>query len=156
MDVTQFKSLIFVHTKISDAVNTFLNQQGAKYDLTAVQLRILMHLYKTGATTIGNLAENIGMAGANISTMCKRLEKKGVMSRKRDVNDERIVRISLTDKGNSIVKEIDHSLNERFSKVIEKESEETFIVIIKGLKMLNELLEKIESTNFTIKTEETE
>lgn len=142
MNISDFKYAILEYTrKINENTIKAFNPFFEKHGLTMLQGRILMALYHFGSHSIGNLADNINIAGANISVMCKRLEKMGYLSRVRDREDERVVKVALTEKGNEIILEID----ERLNKVISREFNEVefYTEIIKGMKKLNNILERI-------------
>ncbi|WP_033826443.1 MarR family winged helix-turn-helix transcriptional regulator [Bacillus andreraoultii] len=144
MEIDQLKkSLLSYSRKINDQISSLLSKTGAQYDLTNQQVVLLLKLLQDGSSTIGVLAEEMRMAGANISTMCKRLEQKGLLIRNRDENDERIVRISLSEQGNFIVGQIDHFFTSRIATVLKEGNEETFEKAILGLSQLHLLLKKI-------------
>jgi MarR family transcriptional regulator, organic hydroperoxide resistance regulator len=144
VDVSNFKNILWEYTrKISDNTSIAFNPFCEEYGLTMLQVRILVEVYHHEDHTIGSLANRINMAGTNISTMCKKLEKKGLMERIRDQADERVVRVAITAKGEEIVKEIDQKLNEKISQFVGDETEENLNNIIMGLQKLNELLQKL-------------
>ena len=60
-----------------------------------------------------------------------------------DTKDESVVMLKLTEKGEKTVKEIDSYFNERISKCMANEAEETFVIIINGIEKLNFLLQSI-------------
>lgn len=144
MKIDQFKiSLLSYSRKINDQISSLLSKTGAQYNLTNQQVVLLLKLLQDGSSTIGVLAEEMRIAGANISTMCKRLEQKGLLIRNRDEKDERIVRISLSEQGYFIVGQIDQSFTNRIETVLKEENEETLEEIILGLNQLHLLLKKI-------------
>lgn len=59
----------------------------------------LLRMLRTGSKNIGDLAESLGITQSSVTTACKRMEQKGLLTRQRDPNDERMVRVSLTDFG---------------------------------------------------------
>lgn len=63
-------------------------------------LRILRH---RGPLCIGALAEVLGVTGSSVTTACKRLEKAGLVTRERQSNDERMVKVLLTSQGHEQV-----------------------------------------------------
>ena len=81
-----------------------------------------------------------------MSAMCKKLEKMDLIVRVRDKEDERVVKVNLTDKGKGIVFNINELLDEKISKSIQGNMEETLEDIIRGAKKLNDLLEKAVSS----------
>lgn len=144
MNVSDFKNIMWNYTrKISESMNNAFCPVCEHYGLTMLQVRILVELYRCGSHTVGSLAESTSVAGANVSAMCKKLEGKGLLERLRNQDDERVVKLALTQMGQGIVLEIDTSLNKKFLQQMEGESEETLDDIILGLKKLDTLLQKI-------------
>jgi DNA-binding MarR family transcriptional regulator len=144
MEVTEFKNIVFDYTrKINESLNCAFSPAIGNRGLTMMQTRILMELHRCDSHTIGSLADSICAAGANISAMCKKLEGQGFIERIRNRKDERVVGVVLTRLGKETVLEIEELFNERISKCLKYESEETFEDIIQGMQKLNELLTRI-------------
>lgn len=149
MKICDFRhSILDYSRKFTENISNIFDPICERCGLTMMQLKILMELHKYGSHTVGSLADNLKAAGANISPMCKKLENKKLLERVRDQNDERVVKVCLTKEGKEIILEIEKELNERFSKQIENETEETFRDIILGLEKLNTLLQKIGETEY--------
>jgi DNA-binding MarR family transcriptional regulator len=68
-------------------------------EMTPEQYWLLRLLRRRGALSIGELAEALGVTGSSVTTACKRLEKAELVTRERQVDDERMVRVALTDQG---------------------------------------------------------
>lgn len=49
--------------------------------------------------SVGELANALGVTTGSATMACKRLEKVGLLTRERQVNDERIVHVILTEQG---------------------------------------------------------
>ncbi len=146
MNIFDFKKNMWIYTrKINENTNKAFYPICEQYGLTMLQVRILMELYQYGFHTIGSLANSIDVAGANISAMCKKLERSGFLERTRDKKDERVVMVILTEKGNEIVVEIIRAIDVKISQHINGETEETLEAIILGLEKLNDLLLRISS-----------
>jgi DNA-binding MarR family transcriptional regulator len=144
MNICDFKGILWDYTrKISKNMNNTFCPICEQHGLTMMQVKVLAELNSYGSHTVGSLADSTSIAGTNISAMCKKLEGKGFLKRVRNQEDERVVRIALTQMGKEIVLEIDTSLNKKFLQLMEGESEETLDDIIKGLQKLNTLLQKI-------------
>ncbi|HOS70149.1 MAG TPA: MarR family winged helix-turn-helix transcriptional regulator [Bacillota bacterium] len=144
MEVTEFKNIVFDYTrKINESLNCAFSPAIGSRGLTMMQTRILMELHRCDSHTIGSLADSICAAGTNISAMCKKLEGQGFIERIRNRNDERVVRVVLTRLGKETVLELEELFDERISKCLKHESEETFEDIIQGMQKLNELLTRI-------------
>lgn len=147
MEIIDFKNILWNYTRtISENTNLLIGSICEQHGLTSLQVRILVEIQQQDSHTIGSLAKRLNIAGANISTMCKKLEGKGFLERVRDETDERVVKVVLSTLGDNIVEEIDKDLTERVSDAIKGENEETLTEILKGLKKFNELLENIDKT----------
>ncbi|MCO5178293.1 MAG: MarR family transcriptional regulator [Thermomicrobiales bacterium] len=68
-------------------------------EITAQQYWLLRHLNLRGQSSIGELATALGISQSSTTTACKRLERDGLVRRARCADDERVVRVSLTDSG---------------------------------------------------------
>jgi DNA-binding MarR family transcriptional regulator len=70
---------------------------------TPEQYWLLRLLRKKGELSVGELAEALGVTGSSVTTACKRLEKAGLVTRKRQSDDERMVHVMLTTQGHEHV-----------------------------------------------------
>jgi len=140
MDTSEFKYMLWDNTRrINEEMNAALNTWGNPYELSALQLRILMDIYKSGPESIGCLANNVAIAGTNISTMCKRLERLGYVARTRDRSDERIVQVTLTEKGAKLIKELDHCFEKKILNAMGEEFNDCLKDIISAMEKLNQI-----------------
>lgn len=146
MEIAEFKNIVFDYTrKIEENINCVFSPVIENHGLTKMQARVLMELHQCNTHTIGSLGDSICVAGANVSSMCKKLESQGLVERVRNRDDERVVRVVLTKLGIDIVLEIDELLNDKISQNLKDEKEEIFEDIIRGLQKLNELMQRISS-----------
>jgi DNA-binding MarR family transcriptional regulator len=81
-------------------------------------LRILRRTADDGLS-IGELAARTGVGQSSITTACKRLEKAGLVSRRRDERDERVVRVSLTADGIDQVEQWRRAKRAALSRLLE-------------------------------------
>lgn len=144
METAEIKNTIWEYTrKIKDSTNKAFSPLCEKYGLTMMQGRIIMELCHYGPRSIGNLADSVSIAGANLSAMCKKMEGQGLLERKRDPSDERMVKVALTEYGKQIADDIDKSLIEKIKKATDGNKGDVLNDIIKGMFLLTDLLEKI-------------
>lgn len=66
--------------------------------LTPLQASVLLQLARQDAA-VGDISEVTCMGQANASSLCKKLEQSGYLTRSRGSSDGRVVTLSLTPKG---------------------------------------------------------
>jgi len=71
----------------------------APLGLTYPQFLVLMTLWQSDDRTVGDLGRALGLESNTLTPLLKRMETQGFLARARDNNDERQVRVTLTDKG---------------------------------------------------------
>jgi len=77
-----------------------------EFGLTYPQFLVLVALHEKGPLKVGELGEALYLESNTLTPLLKRMETMGLLSRQRDVKDERIVRISVTKAGNKLTAEI--------------------------------------------------
>jgi MarR family transcriptional regulator, organic hydroperoxide resistance regulator len=70
--------------------------------LTYTQYVTLIALSEGENLTVSSLAEKLFLESNTVTPMLKKLETMGFVERRRDVADERLVRVTLTDKGRKL------------------------------------------------------
>jgi DNA-binding MarR family transcriptional regulator len=70
--------------------------------LTYLQYIVLVTLYQQDDQTVGGLGEKLFLDSSTLTPLLKRLEAMGHLTRQRDPEDERQVRLLLTPKGRSV------------------------------------------------------
>lgn len=141
MKTMEFKYLLLELTrKINDGMNIMLNDMGSRYGLSALQLRVVTELYKEGSLPIGVLANNTLIAGANLTSICKKLETMGHVVRYRDPEDDRRVKISLTETGLKIAGEMDRFYTAKMERISERKEGKSYSEIIAAMENVVEIL----------------
>ena len=70
--------------------------------LTYTQYIVMMVLWEFGDMTEKELGEKIYLDSGTLTPLLKKLEKSGLLQRKREVSNERFLMIYLTDKGRKL------------------------------------------------------
>ena len=76
-----------------------LSSPVRRAEMTPEKYWLLRLLNRTGSLNISELANELGIAISSATVSCKRLEKAGLLTRERQSDDERVVRVALTEKG---------------------------------------------------------
>jgi MarR family transcriptional regulator, lower aerobic nicotinate degradation pathway regulator len=76
------------------------------YDLTAPQFATLARLHERGMLSQNLLGRLVAMEPANIRDVVQRLKKRRLVSTRRDPDDARLILVSLTSSGASLVQHL--------------------------------------------------
>jgi DNA-binding MarR family transcriptional regulator len=93
--------LCFAMYSANLAVNRLYKPLLDQLGLTYPQYLVLAALYDEDNQTVGNLGDKLFLDSSTLTPLLKRMEKAGYLSRQRDSDDERQVRIRLTQGGRS-------------------------------------------------------
>lgn len=106
--------------------------------LTPLQTRVLFQLSR-GDASLGDISEMTQMGQANASSLCKKLEKSGFLTRRRSCPDRRVVTLSLTPKGREAAARIMLGMD-RYVKLINARPKEEREELIRGLRAIDQML----------------
>jgi DNA-binding MarR family transcriptional regulator len=82
--------------KLNKLRSALLFKELKDFELTSPQLFILKELFTEQPLTLGALAKAVDLSNSTVSGIVDRLELKGLIERKRDEGDRRVVWISTT------------------------------------------------------------
>jgi len=94
-----------------------------KLEVTYPQYLVLLVLFEEESVTVKALGERLYLDSGTLTPMLKRMEEHGLVERKRSSKDERVVEVSLTEKGRGLEKKAEEIPN-KFSKEIHLELDE--------------------------------
>jgi len=80
-------------------------RQESVGDITQSQLSALATVERTGALSLGELAEIERVAPPSMTRIAARLEERGLLARTADQTDRRIARVAITDEGRELLAE---------------------------------------------------
>lgn len=84
--------------------------------LTSPQILLLHTVREKGEVTIGELAQDMSLSQATVTTIIDRLEKRKLVFRERSKEDKRKVHAYLTDLGHEILKTAPVPLQDQFAR----------------------------------------
>ncbi|HYQ31249.1 MAG TPA: MarR family transcriptional regulator [Polyangiaceae bacterium] len=70
--------------------------------LTYAQYLVLVVLWEEDAVSVRQLGERLSLDSATLTPLLKRLEAQGAIERRRDPDDERVLRVRLTKAGRAL------------------------------------------------------
>ncbi len=78
------------------------NRYFGDLDITYPQYLVLMVLWEDDEMTVNNIGKRLHLDSGTLTPLLKRMESKELIIRNRSREDERTVKISLTDKGKQL------------------------------------------------------
>lgn len=130
--LTVFQTL---KTKTARLLEPIVQAEG----LTHLQASVLLQLVQKDAA-VGDISEVTCMGQANASSLCKKLEQGGYLTRSRDRADGRVVTLSLTPEGRAAAGRIQAKLNQ-FLELINALPAELRGDLMRGLQAATQMLD---------------
>jgi DNA-binding MarR family transcriptional regulator len=94
--------LCFAVYSAGHAFNRLYRPLLDRLGLTYPQYLAMVALWEADDRTVGELGERLGLESNTLTPLLKRLQAMGLVDRARDPQDERVVRLRLTDKGRAL------------------------------------------------------
>lgn len=112
----------------------------APYHLTPTQAVILLDVFHhPKQTKITDICKRLNKTTNTISPLVKRLVEKGYLQKHQNSMDNRVFEVSFTDKGNSMMMEINEDVLSFSTPLFNEMSDEEFENLYKSLKILNKV-----------------
>lgn len=77
-----------------------------RFGLTVPDWRVLAHLSGSGTVSVREIHQRVDMDKSKVSRAASRLEDMGLISKKTHPEDRRLLELTLTDRGRTIVAEL--------------------------------------------------
>ena len=110
-------------------------------NLSISQLLVLELLVEYRELTIGGIAERVGLAQATVTGIVDKLERQYLISKQRDNDDRRQVKVRLTEQGRGFLEEAPVALQTRFLRNFAGLKEWEKLAILASLTRLADLME---------------
>ncbi|KZY37675.1 MULTISPECIES: MarR family winged helix-turn-helix transcriptional regulator [unclassified Oleiphilus] len=109
--------------------------------LTAPQILLLQTIRNKGEVSIGELAHDMSLSQATVTTILDRLEKREFVYRERSKEDKRKVHAYLTDAGLEVLKDAPTPLQDQFAKQFNDLQEWEQTMIISSLQRVAQMMD---------------
>ena len=130
--LTMFQTL---KAKTSRLLDPVVQSEG----LTLLQACVLAHLSQQDAA-VGDISDLAVMDQANASSLCKKLEREGFLTRTRRASDRRVVILSLTPRGRETVERLQARLN-HYLDLLNALPTDAKEELIRGFRAANQMLD---------------
>lgn len=117
------------------------------FGITSPQFSALLALREHPNITMGELCDKLFLACSTATDLVDRMEKNGFLERKRDTQDRRVIRLSMSEMGKRVISEVVAARRRYVSSILEKLTEEEINQLAQSLNRLHSLMvqEKVTS-----------
>ncbi|HHX29086.1 MAG: MarR family winged helix-turn-helix transcriptional regulator [Bacillota bacterium] len=117
------------------------------FGITSPQFGALLALRENPNITMGELCDKLFLACSTATDLVDRMEKNGFLERKRDAQDRRVIRLSISDMGKRVISEVVAARRRYVSSILEKLTDEEISQLAQSLDRLHSLMfqEKVTS-----------
>jgi DNA-binding MarR family transcriptional regulator len=115
--------------------------RGRAREISLTSASTLSTLGRTGPLRLTDLATTEGIAQPSMTTLVTGLERNGLVERRQDPNDRRVVLVALTDVGHDYLRRRRKTAADRFTALIDQLSEEDQAALVAALPALDHLRE---------------
>lgn len=95
-------SLGFLLTRTARALKRALDSKLVEHNLTATQYIVLARLWEEDGVSLTELGERLYFDNPTLTGVVDRMERDGLLERRRDRDDRRVVRVFLTERGKDL------------------------------------------------------
>lgn len=114
MRVQQIENVLIAIRRVTRAIDLHSRDLVKTTGLTAPQLLLLQAIKARGEVTVGELAQDISLSQATVTSILDRLEARKYVYREKSTVDKRKVHTHLTKTGSAAVKDAPVPLQESF------------------------------------------
>ncbi|MEW1955449.1 MarR family transcriptional regulator [Terrabacter sp. NPDC080008] len=107
-------------------------------EVTLMQHRVLVLLAAEGEQSVSMLADELGVNASNASRVCDRLQRLGLVARRRSTTDARSVKIALTTQGLEVVNAVDERRRREIRDLLGSLEPESGRYVVAALRTFNE------------------
>ncbi len=128
--LTSIEEVLVALRRVIRATDLHSKHLAKTTGLTTPQILLLQTIRDKGEVTIGEIANEMSLSQATVTSILDRLEKRDLVYRERSKEDKRKVHAYLTDQASEILKEAPIPLQEHFTRqfIDLQEWEQTMII----------------------------
>ena len=96
-----------------------LRKLSSKFDLTLSQALLLLYVPFDGIT-ISDLSDKLGIDISTMTRNIQRIEKQGLIERRKNLNDKRSIKLNLSTRGKKIINLLNDDISNNLSPILKK------------------------------------
>lgn len=138
-DHPRFRTWIAV-ARACQLMQLTLARNMAHLEIKPPHLDIMINLYRREGISQQELARKLLVGRSNMSMLLPQLEKRGLIERRGDARDKRVLRLHLTDEGKAVTEQAMKIQTALIDTVMATSSEERCLVVADQMEKIIEVL----------------
>jgi DNA-binding MarR family transcriptional regulator len=138
----QGSDLVSLFIKLNKLRATLMLTETKAMGLSGPQFFILRELFLQQPKTIGELSKALELSNSTVTGIIDRMERRGLVQRKRDEKDRRVVWVSMTENCMLLKKDRFEKIREEFRKELEQSITPEQFALVRSL--LETMISKFE------------
>lgn len=146
------KELLIGLRKITQAIDLHSKYLSKTYGMTGPQLVILQELSRCESLSVSELSKSVSLSQGTVTDIVLRLEKKGLLARRRSETDKRRVLVSITENGIALLEKAPSALQDTFVESFHTLEDWEQLMILSSINRIVNLMsaDKIEASPFLV------
>lgn len=146
------RDLLIGLRRITQAIDLHSKKLSKNFGITGPQLVILQELAAAGNLTVSELSRSVSLSQGTVTEILLRLEKKGLIEKRRSETDKRKVQISITTRARQLCAQAPSPLQDRFIRSFHGLEEWEQLMILCSINRIVKLMsaDEIEASPFLI------
>lgn len=116
---------------------------SATTEVTVAQHRLLVLLAEHGPQSVSEIAQRLGVNPSNASRHCDRLQRLGLLSRRRSPEDGRVVQVDVTPTGRGLLDGVTEQRRADIRRVVDRMPAADAAVVAAALREFNAAAEEV-------------
>jgi MarR family transcriptional regulator, organic hydroperoxide resistance regulator len=138
-DHPRFRTWIAV-ARACQLMQLTLARNMAHLEIKPPHLDIMINLYRREGISQQELARKLLVGRSNMSMLLPQLEKRGLIERRADARDKRVLRLHLTDEGKAVTEQAMKIQTALIDTVMATSSEERCLMVADQMEKIIEIL----------------
>jgi len=135
------RDIIYQIRRLMQAGELYTKELNKKYQVSAPQLNCLLALYENGPLPPSQIAKHNMVKSSTVTGIIDRLEQKGLVKRRRNSPDRRIIIIELTDNGKMLAQNAPPPIQQKIVDGLKNLPQNEIEKIVRALNMLTRMLD---------------
>lgn len=135
-------SVLKMLKQVMDAIKNQMHQGFKDMNITGTQGMLIGVLLHNENVKISDLSKKMGLSNSTVSGIVDRMEKHGIIERKRSKEDRRVVYVEVTSEFRKKAEENFNAVEKKFEGILSEATPEELNKVLEGIRILNKLVNK--------------